>query len=178
MPSTACLWLLLLLFQMPFNLQGGCNSAFSSQILLSLGSCHPDQGDLLLFAIPTTPLVLSQSTSSICYSSTWKALCPLSAFKETLLSITVVENRGLHGLNLHLSANSSLVISLLIFLFLKWVLCRWRFEWPEQVSVGDFSMSCMNLLFQPCTYLPHRMIIYKIACSFQSGTPTYRQEVL
>lgn len=34
----------------------------------------------------------------------------------------------MHRLNLHLSANSSLVISLPIFLFLKWPLCRWRFE--------------------------------------------------
>lgn len=57
MPSTACLWLLLLLlFQMPLNPQGSCNPEFSSQILLSLGSCHPDQGDLLFFATPNYPI--------------------------------------------------------------------------------------------------------------------------
>lgn len=48
----------------------------------------------------------------------------------------------MHRLNLHLSANSSLVISLLIFLFLKWLLCRWRFE-------SDLSKSLLETFLCP-----------------------------
>lgn len=82
----------------------------------------------------------------------------------------------MHGLNLYLSANSSLVILLFIFIFLS-----------GYCAGGDLRVTWASLcwrlfhvlhylFFQPYTHLEHRMTIHQIACWFHSGTPTYRQK--